>query len=336
MADSRLTDLTAQSVLATDDVLYSVDVSDTTDNAAGSSRKLPIDRLLGFQGLTPGGRLTLESGVSISTSNQTAKSTLYYTPHFHDWVRLYDGTRPKLYQFTERSLSLTVTSGKNYDVFLYDNAGTLTLELSAAWTNDTTRADALAWQAGVGWVKSGTSTRLHLGTIRASGTNQTEQSFATTDAPVRQFVWNRYNQIEMALYCHDSTDSWNYTTATWRQKRGSANNQIEWVCGDNGGSLTTFDNYALAINASAIAAYQCGVGIDSKTSIAAESVTGMSFLNNNTQAGPMTAAYRKRSSLGYHYAAALEQSSAAGTTTWYGDAGNSATYKYALTGIITC
>ena len=160
MADSRLTNLTAQSVLAVDDVLYSVDVSDTTDNAAGSSRKLAVDRLLAFQGLTPGGRLTLESGVPISTSNQTAKSTLYYTPYVHDWVRLYDGTRPKLYQFTERDLTLTMTSGKNYDVFLWDDSGTLKLDLSAAWTNDTTRADALAWQAGVGWVKSGAATQL--------------------------------------------------------------------------------------------------------------------------------------------------------------------------------
>lgn len=54
MADTKLTGLTEQTVLALDDWLYSVDKSDTTDDAAGSSRKFAYSTLLQYtmHGLT--------------------------------------------------------------------------------------------------------------------------------------------------------------------------------------------------------------------------------------------------------------------------------------------
>ena len=114
-----------------------------------------------------GGRLTLTSGTPVTTADVTGAGTLYYTPYVNGQIALYDGSSTwTVYTFTERSLALTVTSGKNYDVFAYNNSGTVTLELSAAWTNDTTRADALTTQNGV-TVKSGATTRRWLGTIRA-------------------------------------------------------------------------------------------------------------------------------------------------------------------------
>jgi len=187
MADSRLTALSETSVIALDDPLYTVDVSDTTDDPAGSSRKITSQRLLGLLNTVCQGRLTVESGVAVSTSDQTGKSNLYFTPYRGNKVALYDGSRWKLYAFSEVSLSLTsLTSGKNYDVFLYDNSGTLTLELSAAWTNNTTRADALSTQDGV-TVKSGAATRRWLGTIRTTGATTTE------DSATKRFVANAYN-----------------------------------------------------------------------------------------------------------------------------------------------
>ena len=315
MSDAKLTSLTELSVPALDDVGYFVDVSDTTDSANGSSRKLTLQRTLALCGLTPGGRLTTESGVPISSSDRTSQGTLYYTPYLHDYIRLYDGTRPKLYLFTERSLSLTMTSGKNYDVFLYDNSGTLTLELSSAWTNDTTRANALAWQSGVGWVKSGSATRLWLGTIRASGTNVTESSFLTTDAPAKSFVWNAYNQFKRGFCVKDSTDSWNYTTATIRQKRGSSNNQIEFVCGMP--IAWTATDYAYSVNTGVVFRSN-GVGIDSTTAFSG-------IIQGAAPTGGYGAAHVSGGkgvvAAGYHYIAALERSDATGTSTWYGDIG---------------
>lgn len=319
-------EITALLDLATDDVLVR-DVSNLSANASGTNGRLLLNAALGMSGITPGGRLTLESGVPVSTTNQTAKGTIYYTPYAHDFVRLWDGTRPKLYTFTERSLSLTLTSGKNYDVFIYDSLGTLTLELSAAWTTDTARADALAWQAGVGYVKSGAATRLWLGTIRASGTNTTESSFYTTDAAAKSFVWNRYNQITRTATVCDSTDSWTYTTNTIRQKRASANNQIEFVCGEP--TRVESHNMSLTTNGGSVNR-SCYVGVDSTTA----------FSGTVGYAIPATATYvssyyADMLAAGYHYIAALERSDTGGTTTWYGDIGAPLSFMFALHASVT-
>src|SRR5437016_1613615 len=131
--------------------------------AAGTSNKITGIRLMALGGFIPGGRLTLTTAVPVTTADVTGAGTLYYTPYLHDRIRIYDGTRWQYYVFAELSLSLTLTNAKLYDVFVYDNSGTLTLELSAAWTNNTTRSDALGTQDSV-QVKNSAKTRLWLGT----------------------------------------------------------------------------------------------------------------------------------------------------------------------------
>ena len=43
-----------------------------------------------MQGVEPGGRLTLESGVPVSTTDQTAKTSVYYTPYVSDTIATID------------------------------------------------------------------------------------------------------------------------------------------------------------------------------------------------------------------------------------------------------
>ena len=74
------------------------------------------------------GRLTLESGVAVSTTNQTAKTTVYFTPYIGTNISLYDGSDWDIFTFGELSLSISgYTADTNYDIFVYDNSGTLTL-----------------------------------------------------------------------------------------------------------------------------------------------------------------------------------------------------------------
>lgn len=169
-----------------------------------------------------GGRLTLTSGTPVMTTDVTS-STLYYTPYVDNRISLYDGTRWKMETFSELSLSLSVTSGKNYDVFVYDDGGTPALELSNAWTTNTTRADALARQDGV-YVKSSDHTRLYAGTLRGSATNTTEVSHS------KLFLWNYYNQVEHYMYYYDNT-SHVYTGGSWRYWRGLSSAVYEYVIG---------------------------------------------------------------------------------------------------------
>lgn len=320
MADAKLTALTGVSVPAVADLLYLVDVSDTTDDAAGSSRSVTVERLLGLLTSQVGGRLTTESGVTVSTSDRTSQGTIYYTPHLHDRIALYDGTRWKLYAFTERSLALSgLTSGKNYDVFLYDNAGTLTLELSAAWTNDTTRADALTTQDGV-LVKSGSTTRRYIGTIRTTGTTTTEDSRA------KRFVWNHYNRVRRSMLVLETADSWSYGTASWRQGNNSTANQLAVVAGQAGDLLDVMV-VTYATNQSGVA-----VGEDSTSTPHADSVGHYEGVSTGQQSARLAAPVP----LGYHYYAWLEYAQS-GTITWYGDAGFSApTLRSGIMGVWTC
>lgn len=272
------------------------------------------------------GRLSTESGVVASLTDQTAKSTIYFTPYLGAQVGLYTSGAWVVSTFAELSLALSsLTSDKNYDVFLYDNAGTLTLELSAAWTNDTTRADALALQDGV-QVKSSDHSRRYLGTFRTTGTTTTEDSFA------KRYIWNMYNRLERPLACvRETTDSWNYTTATFRQANANTANQLNYVVG-LAEDLVHADVRAIMGNSTNGTPAAVGIGIDST------SVNGGLSYGQNAPVGPLVvtqeAQYRGIPGLGYHFLAWLEYSAATGTATWYGDAGNATIYQSRMWGVV--
>ena len=275
---------------------------------------------------TCNGRLTTESGVPVSTADRTAQSTIYFTPFRGNQVALYDGAAWAYFTLTERSLALSgLTSGKNYDVFLYDNAGTLTLELSAAWTTDTARADALALQDGV-YVKSGATTRRLVGTIRTTGTTTTE------DSEAKRFVWNAQHRMPRSMRAIETADSWTYTLATYRQANANAANQLAYVVGlaeDMIEATVHAIRGGTAANINAIA----GIGIDSTTTQGA-SVFGTNATTATVGVGVSHAQYRGIPGLGYHFLAWLEYSQASGTTTWYGDAGAPTLFQSGIAGTI--
>lgn len=190
------------------------------------------------------GRLTLTSGTPVTTADVTAATTLYFTPYKGNRVALYDGTRWKLHAFTERSLSLSgLTANRPYDIFLYNNAGTLTLQ-AVAWTSGTARATALALQDGV-YVQTGNTGRRYLGTICITATTgQCEDSAA------RRLVWNYAQRVLRRMYKADST-SHTYTTAAWRAWNNDSTLRIEFVVGVAEDAITfkTFSDFGGAAGA---------------------------------------------------------------------------------------
>src|SRR5690606_6570024 len=111
------------------------------------------------------GRLTLTSNTPVTISDVTGATSVYYTPYIGRVESVYNGTIWQLLPFTQLTISLPSTTNTNYDVFVYGNNGVLTADSPVAWTNDTTRATALAYQDGV-LVKSGDATRKFLGSFR--------------------------------------------------------------------------------------------------------------------------------------------------------------------------
>jgi hypothetical protein len=321
MADTKVSALSEISVPALDDATYVVDAGGPTSN------KITIARLLGLLKVCQG-RLTTETGVPVSTTDRTSQGTIYWTQIGGGALALYDGTRWNLHIVSaDLSLALTVTSGKNYDVFIYDNAGTPTLELSAAWTNDTTRADALTTQDGV-LVKSGAVTRRYVGTIRASGANVTEDSVggSTTQVGGKRFVWNYYNRVPRPMRVKDTTDNWSYTTASWRQANAASGNQVEYVVGDASVRVTARLNGTIYVINGGPAAI--GIGVNSTTANSA--FNGFAF---NDAANEIVwhagAAYAGTPQLGYSYLAWIEFGTGAGGSSFFGDDGGS----YAQSGL---
>jgi hypothetical protein len=272
-----------------------------------------------------GGRLTTETGVPVSTSDRTSQGTLYWTPYRHGEIALpVTSTGPwRKYQPGEISLALTLTSGKNYDVFGYLSAGTLALELSAAWTNDTTRADALGTLNNV-TVKNGDKSRFWLGTIRASGANVTQDSAggSTTQVGGKRFVWNAFNQVHRQLAVKDTADNWVYTTDTIRIANGASapSNCVEYVTGDSAVTVqaTFFSTVALSAQGSLRA--KNSVGVDSGTVF-----SGWSQAGYNADAGYVISAlggyYVGQPGLGYHYLAMLEKGADGADCQFTGDDG---------------
>lgn len=245
------------------------------------------------------GRLTLESGVAVSTTDQTAKTTLYFTPYNGNRICLYNSTlsKWKMYSFNELSLSLSgLAANTNYDIYVYDNNGTLTLE-SVAWTNDTTRNIALATQNSI-YMRTGSLNKRYLGTIRTTGTiGQCEDSASS------RFVWNMYNRTVRPLRgslisaVHTYTSS---TTRAWNTNTTVGQGRVLFILGladnINGGFMCSQSNAASS-----------SLGLDSTTGGISDTLL---MLNQNASAIRGSAfSMIDNVSIGYHYLQLCENSS---------------------------
>lgn len=293
----------------------------------------------------PGGRLTLETGVPVSTSDQTAKTTVYYKEYLHGYVPIWNGYNFYPMSFTELSQTLADNTkspaaaaiNSLYDLFLWDDAGTLTLSRGPAWSSATSRGTGagtteLERVSGVYLNKvaitngPAANRGTYVGTISTDGNGANGQlnmmfapSAAAGGSANRLDVWNMYNRVDVSSLCRDSTDTWNYSTATWRSSNNSTSNRVTMVRGLNEESamatvLGLASNNAGQGNAS-------GVGVDSTSAF-----SGLAGWHEDTsgQLHTTKADWAGYPGLGSHYVQWLEYAEASGTTTWQGDGGGSA------------
>jgi hypothetical protein len=336
-------------------------------------------------------RLSLESGVPVSTTDQTAKTNIYAMPFGCKYISLWDGSKWVTVSFTETALAVgTQAALAPRDIFGYLSSGALAVE-DLAWLNATVtmtiaspgvvtwvahgmnngdqvvltttgalptglsantayylvnkatdtfqlattqggtainttgtqsgthtgwqskvRGTALAYTDGV-YTKSGDKTRLHLGTYLTASTTTTENSAA------KRYLWNRFNQqLSVMANATETTDTWTYTTATWRQANANTANQLDYVTGD---ASTVVAAYAAAnvTNVNGNTVYTA-VGVDSTTTPSGLRVPQGASVSN--QATAIYGSYTGLPGAGRHKLVWLEFSGAGGTTTWYGDAGS--------------
>lgn len=271
------------------------------------------------------GRLSLTSGTFVTTADVTAATTLYYVPGVGGVINLYNGSVWVRDFCAQLSIAVPNAASQMYDVFCYDSNGTPTLEL-LAWTNDTTRATALTTQNGA-LVKSGDATRLYLGSFRT-----TTVAGQTEDSVTKRYVWNYYNRVARPMRVLESTNTWTYTTATYRQANNNTANQLDFVVGV-AETLLDARVEGLVGNDMGIAV-AVSIGMDSTTT-PATGVIGMTTGQIATALTmPILATLQSYPAVGRHVAVWLEWSTASGTTTWAGDNNAPSTAQAGIHGTI--
>lgn len=82
-------------------------------------------------------RLTLTSGVPVTTTDVIGATSIYWTPYKGNSVTLWDGSNWTTYALTEQSLALVaLTAFMGYDVFAFQNSGVPNIEI-LPWLNGT-------------------------------------------------------------------------------------------------------------------------------------------------------------------------------------------------------
>ncbi len=291
------------------------------------------------------GRLTGTSLTPITTSDVTAATTIYYTPHIGARVPIYNGTSFVMTTFAELSNVLAnsatgnagpaaAAANSNYDLFVWNDSGTVRLTRGPLWTSNTGRGTG----AGTSELERVAGLRVNKQAITNGpaaqrgtyvGTIRTDASSQGVDAAHQRYMWNEFNRAARPLVKKFGADTWTYSTAAWRQSNGDSTYKVEIVQGADVDAVQVF-HAAMCLNSTTTPrTVRAGVGLDS--------VTAFSGLTNGASAtssavGSCLGTYIGLPGIGYHYFAGLEFGRGADAQTWYGDGGNSAIDQLGLMG----
>ena len=262
------------------------------------------------------GRISTSSTDPAPATDQTAITTLYWTPNGKgNRIALLDtSSSPNAWTLINSpavSIAVPSTTNQMYDLFGYLSSGALALS-ATAWTNDTTRAVALTTQDGV-YVKTGAVNYRYLGSFRTTSVSgQTEIVFSSASRAPNIGIWNYYNRVPARCLRLENTSSWTCTSTSWQLLNQSASNEITFVVGVVDDIIESNEG-AVAINGSSI--WCLGIGLNS--------ITATSGLNsggwNSSQPNSANSSLAIPPALGLNYVSAL-QSVGGSTATFYGNA----------------
>ena len=298
----------------------------------GSAADTPATLTSGLEMWMPtSGRLTLTTAVPVTSSDVTAATTVYFTPYKGNVIQLFDGTVWVPTVFAELSQATTdatkspaaVAADSNYDVFVWNDAGTLRATRGPAWSSATARGTGAGttelemlegrYVNKIAITNGPAAQRgLYVGTIRSTSASQIEDSLA------KRYVWNNFNRVPRNMQARDATNSWAYSTGSFRQANGSTANQLDFVRGLDEDAVTAHLSAGGSGSDATLRTVYGGIGLDSTTTHAG--LIGVAGFHSAAQAG-VSAYYSGLPGLGRHFLAWLEWGNPAHTTTWQGDGG---------------
>ncbi len=226
-------------------------------------------------------------------------------------------------------LTLSISSalaGKNYDVFLSPSD---TLVMGPAWTNNITRSSTVSEVDGV-IVNDDAIGSMPAGAGKLIGGFRAYADGLTRSTARSRLVWSLDGATIVPVRCIDTTDSWTYSTAAYRQVNGNASNQVEIFNGVSGRMVEVVATGYMINGTSSVVAAFVGIGIDSSTADSAQ-IKNPGAAGNTFPVLPPRAHFSGYLGLGYHELRWLEKG-AGGSQNWYGDGGYSDGYQTGLIG----
>jgi hypothetical protein len=237
----------------------------------------------------PGGRLTLATLTPVMIADVSNATTIFYTPYLHDRVTIYDGASWTMMQFAELSNITTnaavgsagpaaVVANSNYDLFVWNDAGTLRLTRGPLWTSATARGVGAGttelvrvngiWMNAVAITNGPAAQRgTYVGTVRSDAGAAIDWELggdAVGGDPAFLYVWNAYNRVDVDVMVVDSTAFWDYLVlATWRSANASTSNRVSYIIGLSEDSIRATHDRCAAPLAGGVP--YIGVGFDSTT-----------------------------------------------------------------------
>lgn len=289
--------------------------------------------------LQPGGRVCVASSTPPSSVGDDSADIVYYVPHAHDLVPVWNGTRwvaktipPASSPLVAIANTTLLATNTNFDIFLYDNAGTLTALAGPAWSSGTSRGTGAGtselerkngrWVNKVN-ISGGPAAQrgLYVGTVRTDG------SSFVNDTTAKRHVWNTYNRVERAMRnATETANSWGSNgTGVIRQANANAANQLNFVVGlDEDAVSAEVQSQGGVTGLDGTAKLMAGIGLDVTNARASGCLYGQMSLNvgNGTHAlqAELHASWKGRPGIGTHFLSWLEQD-AGGGGTFYGDNG---------------
>lgn len=278
----------------------------------------------------PGGRLTLVSNTPIMTADVSSATTIYYTSYVGNNVPYANGTTLQNGSFASQltlNINTSLSFGNIYDIFIFNNAGTLVLCTGPAWSSSSSRgtgagttqltilnglsvnANAMSsCMNGATSFSVAVKSGFYLGSVYMTGIGQTSMQLKPTAAAGGTGnvlgLWNAYNRVRITAYSRDSTSNWSYGTASWRAADNSTSNRIYFIDGLQQSQIT--GNYSVmgTSTVNTVGGY-IGLNVDSTTTtpnIASQSASVTSE-GSSSQPGITETFYPL---LGVHYVQAVE------------------------------
>lgn len=295
----------------------------------------------------PQGRLTLTTATPVLTATVSAAGTVFYTPYQGAFIPVYDGANLVMAQFAELSNILAnsatgnagpaaAANNSNYDLFVWNNAGTLTLTRGPLWTSDTARGTGagtteLVMVSGIllnaNAITNGPAAQrgTYVGTIRTNGTATTDFNFGNVAAGATAAllnVWNCYNRVSVLAVVGDSNAAWTYSSNVARAVNGNNNMRVSLVRGLIEDAIDVSYQCKVQSPTTATAFFNIGIGLDATNSLGSMIGTmegGIAAVNFQTM-------HIRRlgigGTLGFHFYQATEQGDNTNTFTLGGNGEN--------------